>query len=202
MSTVESENTIGNANPLESTTTQARNGAGQVLDHNHPLHLHPGDVSGISLISLQLTGFENYSLWSKYMRIALLGRNKLGFVDGSWTKESFSQELGYQWERCNAIVQSWLMNTVSTNLLRGMVYAVSAHEVWEDLKERFDKVDGSRTFNLHKEGSTLVQGTFSVAAYFTKLKELWVELVPLQVVTVNNLGSSWCIYKDKSYTNF
>lgn len=52
----------------------------------------------------------------------------------------------------------------------------SAQEVWEDLKSRFDKVDGSITFNLHKEIATLVQGTSSVAAYFTRLKELWVEL--------------------------
>lgn len=36
--------------------------ATQVLDHNHPLYLHNIDVSGISLISLQLTGVENYNL--------------------------------------------------------------------------------------------------------------------------------------------
>lgn len=92
------------------------------------------------------------------MRIALLGRNKLGFVDGTWKKGSFGEELWYQWERCNAVVQSWLMNTVSSSLLGGMIYADTAQEVWEDLKSRFDKVDGSRTFNLHKEIATLVQG--------------------------------------------
>ncbi|XP_070019435.1 uncharacterized protein [Nicotiana sylvestris] len=86
-----------------------------------------------------LTGEENYSLWSKYVRIALLGRNKLGFVDGSWKKENFKEELWYQWKRCNAIVQSWIMNIVSSNLLGGMVYADSAQDVWEDLKERFNK---------------------------------------------------------------
>ncbi|XP_075108852.1 uncharacterized protein LOC142180699 [Nicotiana tabacum] len=123
-----------------------------------------------------LTGEENYSLWSKYVRIALLGRNKLGFVDGSWKKENFKEELWYQWKRCNAIVQSWIMNIVSSNLLGGTVYADSAQDVWEDLKERFNKVNGSRSFSLHQEIVRLTQGTTSVATYFPKLKELWVEL--------------------------
>lgn len=41
------------------------------------------------------------------------------------------------------------MNAVSTELLGGMVHASTAYSVWLDLKERFDKIDGSRTYNLH-----------------------------------------------------
>ena len=65
-----------------------------VTDYNHPLFLSPSDVSGIQIISFQLTGVENFSIWFRSMRIALLGRNKLGLVDGSCTKEKFSSELG------------------------------------------------------------------------------------------------------------
>ncbi|XP_070015759.1 uncharacterized protein [Nicotiana sylvestris] len=71
------------------------------------------------------------------------------------------------------------MTIVSCNLLEGMVYADSAQDVWEDLKERFNKVDGSRSFSLYQEIVRLTQGTASVATYFTKLKELWVELEAL-----------------------
>ncbi|XP_075087748.1 uncharacterized protein LOC142169741 [Nicotiana tabacum] len=140
---------------VDANGTQYAPGAILVMDHNHPLYLHSTDISGISLISLQLTGSKNYFLWSKYMRIALLGRNKLGFVDGSWKKENFREEF-------------W-----------GMVYADSDQDVWEDLKERFNKVDGSRSFSLHQEIIRLTQGTTSVKTYFTKLKELWVELEAL-----------------------
>ncbi|XP_075076786.1 uncharacterized protein LOC142163402 [Nicotiana tabacum] len=49
------------------------------------------------------------------------------------------------------------------------------HLVWKYLQERFDKVNRVRIFQLHREISTISQGTDSVAAYFTKLKELWVE---------------------------
>ncbi|XP_019228230.1 PREDICTED: uncharacterized protein LOC109209422 [Nicotiana attenuata] len=53
------------------------------LSHNHPLFLNSNDNSGAILISLQLRGPENYSVWSRAMRIAILGRNKLGFIDGT-----------------------------------------------------------------------------------------------------------------------
>jgi len=51
--------------------------------------------------------------------------------------------------------------------------------VWNDLKERFDQLDGSRTFSLHKEIATLQQGTDYVSAYFTNLKTMWDEFEAL-----------------------
>ncbi|MCD7469103.1 hypothetical protein HAX54_007899 [Datura stramonium] len=36
-------------------------------------------------------------------------------------------------------------------------YATNASDVWMDLKERFDKVDDSHSFNLHREIATMVQ---------------------------------------------
>lgn len=74
-----------------------------------------------------------------------------------------------------AIVLSWIMISISRDLLSGIVYACSAQQVWTDLKERFDKVDGSRIFYLHKEIATLSQGLLFVSSYFSRLKELWLE---------------------------
>lgn len=64
---------------------------------------------------------------------------------------------------------------MAAELLSGFVYATSAFEVWEDLKERFDKVNRMRLYQLHKEINNLHQGTDSVSIYFTKLKNLWCE---------------------------
>lgn len=126
-----------------SAPSHQTQGATQTINHNHSLYLHASDVSGVSLIFLQLTSTNNYSLWSRSMRIALLGRNKLGFVDGTWKKERFREEFRGQWERVNVIVLSWLMNSVANHLLSGIVYASNAWSVWEDLRKRFNKVNGS-----------------------------------------------------------
>lgn len=46
------------------------------------------------------------------------------------------------------------MSVVAKNLLGGIMYATNAQVVWNDLCERLNKVDGSRTLNLHKEVAT------------------------------------------------
>ncbi|XP_075098916.1 uncharacterized protein LOC142175815 [Nicotiana tabacum] len=109
------------------------------------------------------------------MRIILQAKRKLGFVLGTCKKYLFQTELHEDWETCNAIVLSWIMNIVSPDLLSGIVYASNAYLVWEDLRERFDKVNRVRIFQLHRKIATILQGTDSVSAYFTRLKELWAE---------------------------
>lgn len=51
------------------------------FNHNYPLFSSLGDNSGEVLVSLQLIGSENYSVWNSAMGIKILGRNKLGFID-------------------------------------------------------------------------------------------------------------------------
>uniref|UniRef100_A0A1S3ZNT4 Retrotransposon Copia-like N-terminal domain-containing protein n=1 Tax=Nicotiana tabacum TaxID=4097 RepID=A0A1S3ZNT4_TOBAC len=173
----------GNHLQNKRATQSGLNQGNQVnrIDYNHPLLLSPADVSEIQIISFQLIGIVNYSIWFRSMRVALQGWNKLGLIDGTCNKEKFPEMIWNHWERVNAIVLSWIMNSVAKGLLGGIMYASSAQVVWEDLAKRFNKVDGSRTFNLHKEISTLSQGTTFVSIYFSKLKDLWEEfevLVP------------------------
>uniref|UniRef100_A0A1U7VQ78 Uncharacterized protein LOC104220815 n=1 Tax=Nicotiana sylvestris TaxID=4096 RepID=A0A1U7VQ78_NICSY len=69
----------------------------------------------------------------------LKAKRKLGFITGTCIKTSFEADLHEECEICNAIVHSWIMNSVSKDLLSGIIYASDAHAAWEDLKERFDK---------------------------------------------------------------
>lgn len=53
--------------------------------------------------------------------------------------------------------------------------ASSTHKVRTDLKDKYDKVDGSHIFFLHKEIATLPRGISFVSSYFSKLTDLWEE---------------------------
>lgn len=162
-----------------STAGQVRgdlvNGSSVVIDHNHPLYLSSSDVPGALSVGIQLTGMENYTLWSRAMEIALLGRNKVGFIDGSVLHTDFNGPVKKVWDRCNAIVISWLTCNVSKDLLSGILYSSSVNQVWLDHKERFDKVNRSRLFQLHRNIFTLTHGTMQVSSYYTKLKNIWDE---------------------------
>lgn len=127
------------------------------IDQNDPLYIRPSDASGAVLIPIKLIGSENYGIWSRSMRIVLLGKRKFGFMTRACTKGLYNEELHEQWETCNVNVLSWLMNIVSEDLLNGIVYATTAFSVWADLKERFDKVNRMRIYQLHREITTLTQ---------------------------------------------
>ncbi|XP_070014558.1 uncharacterized protein LOC142175550 [Nicotiana tabacum] len=168
------ENSTINGNNGADASTRAV-ASSVILDHNHPLYLHPSDGPRSMSVGLILTGVENYSLWSRAMKVALLGKNKLCLVNGSTSKKDFGSNLGSHWDRCNAILTSWLMSNMSRDLVTGVLFSSNAQKVWAAFKERFDKVNASRLYYLHKEIFTLTQGISSVSTYFTKLKDLWAE---------------------------
>lgn len=108
------------------------------------------------MVSQQLTDIENYSVWSRSLRIAFLANNKIDFLDGDFCKEDFEESLHPQWDHCNMIALSWILNTVSKELFTRIIFASSAALLWKDLKERYDKVDGLRVFFLHREIAIMV----------------------------------------------
>lgn len=80
------------------------------------------------------------------------------------------------WERCNHLVQSWLINSVSDSIAQTIVFCDTALEVWLDLKERFSKIDRIRIANMRSSINNLKQGAKSVLDYFTEMKSLWEKL--------------------------
>ncbi|XP_075084949.1 uncharacterized protein LOC142168192 [Nicotiana tabacum] len=147
----------------------------ELVEHNHPLYIHPSDTQGSVLIPIQLQGSKNYSIWSRSMKIVLHGKNKLGFVLCTCRKNKYDTSLHELWATCNDIVLAWIMNTVSLSLISSVIYASDAYTVWEDLKEIFDKDNASSACYLHKKITTLTQGISYVSVYYTKLRELWDE---------------------------
>lgn len=142
--------------------TSTRNNGGVVIDHHHFLHLLPDDTRGSLLISLQVTRFDKYALWSRSMNLCLQGNSKIGFVDGKHTNDKFDVSMHDQWEKVNVVLFSQLMNVVNKELLRSIIYSPNTHKVQLDLKERFDIINGSHVFHLHVKIVTLSQGTYIV----------------------------------------
>lgn len=84
-----------------------------MIDRSHPIFFHSSDTSSLSLISEKLTRSDIYDFWSRAMHIFLSAKNKLGFIDETCAKENFEPSLHKVWERCNAFVFAWIMNSVS-----------------------------------------------------------------------------------------
>ncbi|GKA11826.1 ribonuclease H-like domain-containing protein [Tanacetum coccineum] len=143
------------------------------LDVSSPLHLHPNDSATLTVVSVKLKGTENYQVWSCAMLLALEGKNKTGFIDGSCRRSNTDEILGKQWDRVNAVVLGWILNSISEELFLGQIFSKRAKNVWDELKDTYDKVDGSVTFNLHHKINSLSQNGSSIADYYHKLNALW-----------------------------
>ncbi|XP_015170405.1 uncharacterized protein [Solanum tuberosum] len=155
-------------NPTGSTMTN-------VMDQTHPFYLHPSDYPGMTLVSSVFDG-KAYGAWRRAIVIALSAKNKLGFIDGSLLVSNTDPLLQKTWARCNDMVLSWLLNSLSKEIAESVLYSHTAKDLWKDLEDRFGVTNGAKLFQLQKELSAVSQGNSSVSTYFTKMKSLWDEL--------------------------
>nr|GEZ81416.1 ribonuclease H-like domain-containing protein [Tanacetum cinerariifolium] len=128
------------------------------LDAGNPLHIQSSDNSNFVIIPFKLLGTENYRIWSGAVKLALQSRNN---------------------GRCNDMVLTWIMNVVSQDVYMGLVYSENAVVVWKELRETYDKVDGSVVYNLLQKINSIKQGGSSVADYYHRLNSLWREFYAL-----------------------
>ncbi|XP_076940157.1 uncharacterized protein LOC143609230 [Bidens hawaiensis] len=142
-------------------------------DFGDPLYLHASDTNNLTIVNIKLIGAENYSVWANSMELALNVKNKIGFIDKTCNRPTTNENLGKQWDRCNAVVLSWILNSISEELFMGQAFSKIASVVWEELKETYSKVDGSIMFNLHQNISMFKQNGCPISEYYHKLTSMW-----------------------------
>ncbi|CAH9057267.1 unnamed protein product [Cuscuta europaea] len=74
------------------------------MDLESPYHLLSSDSPSAVLVGAVLTGIDNYNSWVLAMSMALKGRNKFAFVDGSLPAPSVAHPDHGRWHRVNNMV--------------------------------------------------------------------------------------------------
>jgi hypothetical protein len=59
------------------------------------------------------------------MSMALSAKDKFGFIDGSLTKPAMDTPKYFAWDRCNNMVLSWILNSVSQEISSSIIYIES-----------------------------------------------------------------------------
>ncbi|XP_074373832.1 uncharacterized protein LOC141714199 [Apium graveolens] len=158
-----------------STSTLGSGVLSNTLDANHPYYLHPSDNLGM-LVTTVVLNEGNYNQWRRSMEIALSSKLKSGFIDGSYLKPAIDSPLMIHWMRCNNMITSWILNSVSTEIRNSIVYIQSAREIWLDLEVRYAQSNVPKLFHLKKELAHLTEGSLSILSYFTKFRTINDEL--------------------------
>ncbi|KAK9672433.1 hypothetical protein RND81_12G100400 [Saponaria officinalis] len=139
------------------------------------LQITSSDLLATKLVTNIFEG-TGFSGWKRGMEIALSAKNKKGFIDGTITKPAATSETAKAWQRCNDMVFSWILNSLSGEIVGSILYCDSAKSAWQELCERYGQSNGAQLYGIHKRLSEFSQGSDNVARYFTKLKLLWDEI--------------------------
>uniref|UniRef100_A0A251S0A7 Putative zinc finger, CCHC-type, Gag-polypeptide of LTR copia-type n=2 Tax=Helianthus annuus TaxID=4232 RepID=A0A251S0A7_HELAN len=131
-----------------------------LIDSSNPLYLHPSDHPGLILVSKPFDG-NGFGAWKRSMSIALSAKNKLSFVKGEITKPNSAPQLDL-WQRCNDMVISWILNTLSHEIRGSVIYSATAQQLWNDLSERFGQSNGARLYQLQKSLGEISQGVLNL----------------------------------------
>jgi len=137
--------------------------------------VHPLEKSINVSVPPQLTG-GNYHFWSMKMRRAVAMKNKFKFVDGSIHVPNEEDLNPVALERCNNLVHTWIINSISKSIAQSIVFNENVIDMWNDLKDRCMRRDHIRVAQLQQEISNLKQGSKKITEYFTELRGLWEEL--------------------------
>ncbi|XP_060973122.1 uncharacterized protein LOC115695012 [Cannabis sativa] len=144
-------------------------------DVRSPYYLSTAGHPGLALATLVLTN-HNFQPWKRDFKILIGAHNKTPFLDNSLPKPPPQDPLLSSSIRCNQMVQSWILHSVSPKIRSSIMYLDTTLEMWSELHNRFNQGNSSCIFKLNETLTFLHQGDDSVSAYFTRLTAIWDEI--------------------------
>ena len=148
--------------PSDSKGVTKSHDSSDSTNSQDPFYIHHSDSPSAVLVSPSLSG-DNYGTWVRAITMALRAKNKLGLVDGTIMKPNTQPE-SQKWERCNDLVSSWILNSVSNEIRNSILYAENAREIWVDLRERFSQSNAPKIYQLKQSIASLKQDDLSISA--------------------------------------
>ncbi|KAJ0024487.1 hypothetical protein Pint_09321 [Pistacia integerrima] len=142
---------------------------------------------------------KNYLSWSRSMKLALGAKVKLGFINGKCKMPDESAPEFDQWRRVDCMVTSWILNSISREIVEAFLYTTSAKDLWKELEKRFDECNGPLLYQIQRDISSISQGNMPVVQYYTKLKKLWDELTCLMPIPQCSCGAAKSVAEITSF---
>ncbi|KAK0571863.1 hypothetical protein LWI29_022757 [Acer saccharum] len=136
--------------------------------------IYPHDNS--SKIEIKLDG-SNYSLWSKFVEIFVAGKDKYGFLTGESVKPATTSSTYRRWLADNALVQGWLLGSMTPKIMGMFIRLPTAQAIWEAVaRTYYDGADQSIIYELNSKAFHMRQSGRLISEYYGELNTIWQEL--------------------------
>ncbi|XP_070037081.1 uncharacterized protein [Nicotiana tomentosiformis] len=126
------------------------------LDTTSPPYMHPSESAGTVLVPVAFDG-TRYRSWRRGVLRALSVKNKVRFITEKYKKPGSDDANFDQWARCDDMVTSWILNSLSNDLADSLQYVNDANELWQELEDRYDQTKGAKLYQIQKEINDLSQ---------------------------------------------
>ncbi|XP_076883500.1 uncharacterized protein LOC143532297 [Bidens hawaiensis] len=115
------------------------------------------------------------------MTIVISAKNKLGFIINTLTMPNNDQHLAV-WQRCNDMVISWIINSLTHDINYSVLYAETSQILWNELNSRYVKANGAKFYQFQKNLCQITLVSSDIATYFSKMKSNWGELNAINTI--------------------
>ncbi|KAH0667643.1 hypothetical protein KY285_028849 [Solanum tuberosum] len=139
-------------------------------DLSSPLYMHPSNNPGVSFVQTLFDGV-GYRSWKRSVLRVLSVKNKLGFINGDCKRPDPGTSLFHQWGRCDDMVTSWILNSLSWEIVESVEYVSDSVELWKELENRYDQTNGAKLYQVQHEINELSHGTLDITTYYTRMKK-------------------------------
>ncbi|XP_033510745.1 uncharacterized protein [Nicotiana tomentosiformis] len=120
---------------IASKATEAETSSGALfLDASYPFYPHPSESPGMLLVNTPFDG-KGYGGWRMGILIALSAKNKVGFIDGTFLQPKIFCDSFKSWTRTNDMVISWMLNTLTKEIAKNVLYSKTTREIWLELEK-------------------------------------------------------------------
>ncbi|XP_068332795.1 uncharacterized protein [Pyrus communis] len=147
------------------------------ISHTSPSNFSDVKVNTNQLFCSVLLNEFNYLPWSRAVSLALGGKGKLGFVNGSVEAPDISSSTYVAWLCKDQLVMSLLLNTMEKHVAKIFSYYNSSCELWKALQDMYGNQNNyARVFQLKKDIANAQQEGKAFVQHLGCLKAMWNEL--------------------------
>ncbi|KAK2982003.1 hypothetical protein RJ640_007595, partial [Escallonia rubra] len=119
----------------------------------------------------------NYGLWSQVVEMYISGKDKLGYINGDLPQPQDTDPSFRKWRTENAVVKSWLINSMDPKLISNYIRFPTAKAIWDAIATTyFDGADTSKVYDLKRKVTRMRRGEGSIETYYNNLQGLWREI--------------------------
>ncbi|GMY34460.1 hypothetical protein FCV25MIE_29702 [Fagus crenata] len=134
------------------------------------------DNMSMQMTSNKLDG-KNYSAWSQFVQLYVTGKGKLGYLTREKIKSAISDPSFSTWVEENAMLMSWLLNSMTPDINASFLRLPTAHDIWDAVAQTyFTGNDASQIHELRRKAHETRQQGKSLASYFSAPQTIWQKL--------------------------